>query len=130
MELLVLWIGCLFMGYFIGAGKGVGGVGLVLAVFLGPLGVLIVLCLPNSVKLEAETVQMRMRAEELRVQKEILHELRAQRISNQAQTPPPLPAAPPPTIIPQQEDEPLSDFVPENLRGRRPFRARKSPNEK
>jgi hypothetical protein len=41
MEILLLWILCAVAGYFIAKGKGRGGAGFALGLFLGPIGLII-----------------------------------------------------------------------------------------
>lgn len=110
LEFFVIWVVSVVAGAMIGANKGQDVSGMVWPVVLGPLGVVIVLCLPNQVKLEVEAAQLKLKSEELRVQKEILRELQAQRIANQ--TPPPPPSLPP---LPSPPDK-LEEFIPDSLR--------------
>lgn len=110
MEIVMIWVVCAVVGAMIGANKGQDVSGMVWPILLGPLGVIIVLALPNKVKMEVEAAQLKLKTEELRVQKEILRELQTQRLASQT-TPPPAPPLPP---LPTSDR--LEEFIPESLR--------------
>ena len=112
-ELFLIWLFSILIGGLIGMNKGQEWSGVVWSTLLGPVGVIITLCLPNVVKQKAEADSMKLRAEELQVQKQILAELQRQR--SPAATPPPVvrPTPPPP---PAHLPPLVEDFIPESLR--------------
>lgn len=48
MVWLGLWIGCLMVGYSIGAARGRAGAGVLCALILGPLGLIVAMFLPKD----------------------------------------------------------------------------------
>ena len=106
--LMIVWFVFVMIGWLVGSARGQEWSGVFWAMFLGPIGVLVVLALPNEVKLKVDAAVMALRAEELRVQKEILAELRRQK--------PAPPIIAPPMPAPRVEPEAPGEFVPENLR--------------
>lgn len=118
MEFVIIWLACVVMACFISGGKEQGTAGFWLAFFLGPLGVLITLCLPNLRKGREEAALFLQNQRQLQLQQEEIRELRALRAqlamgmtSAPRPSPPPLPRHRPPTQVI------VDDFVPENLRG-------------
>lgn len=111
MEIVVIWVVCVVVGFLVGGAKDRAISGVVWPLVLGPIGLLIVLALPNYKKHEQEQRSMILREEELRVQKEILRELQTQRLASQT-TPPPSPSLPP---LPAPSDK-FEEFIPESLR--------------
>lgn len=111
-ELIIFWVVCMFIGGLVGMQKGQDMAGMLWPFFLGPLGIVVVLALPNKVKEEKEAAAKKLREEELSVQKAILAELKAQRAPVVR---PPMPPAPP-VVLPDPRPEALEEFIPESLR--------------
>jgi hypothetical protein len=61
---LVIWIGCIVAGYYLGKYKGQPGAGLALTIILGLLGLLILAFIPRSHEAKVEAAAKRMRIEE------------------------------------------------------------------
>lgn len=101
MEMVIVWLVCIVAGVLIGDRKERGLSGLVWPLLLGPIGLVIVLALPNVKKEREQQREIALRQEQLAVQKEILAELRAQK---------PVTETDPPSMPDPGE------FIPENLR--------------
>ena len=104
IEFVILWLACLLIAELIARGKGQANFGLLLAFFLGPLGVIITLCLPNRIAATKEKAERDLREQELALQKEILRELRAARKPAASATP---------------RELAVEEFIPDNLRSPR-----------
>ena len=106
MNIFIIWMASIVMGVLIGAGKGRMFTGLALAFFLGPIGVLITLCLPNEVKERQRVQNLSMQQRQIDLQRAELQELRElrKRLDGRA-------------IEAPAEDAP-GDFVPENMKVR------------
>jgi len=85
MEFLLIFIVSVVIGCLIGSAKGRFASGLIWSVLLGPLGVLIVLCLPNLTKQKEEEERKKQFALQLQIQQAQLQTL------NQMQRPAPPP---------------------------------------
>lgn len=110
----LLWLGSVFIGGLIGQQKDQFESGLAWTFLLGPLGVIIVLCLPNHIKALKERDDRRLREEELNVQKQILAELQSRRDAGpEAHRPEACATQPAPKL------EVMEDYIPENLQRRR-----------
>lgn len=58
MGIVLFWILCAFVGAMIGSGKGMGGAGFALGLFLGPIGVIIAACLkPDTEAIEGAAIE-------------------------------------------------------------------------
>jgi hypothetical protein len=55
--LLVVWIGLIVAGYFVGKSKGRVALGIILTVILGLIGLIIVACLPKTAAMKAAEAQ-------------------------------------------------------------------------
>ena len=99
MDILLIWGVSIVIGCLVGEAKGQALSGFLWSFLLGPLGVLIVLALPNPVK-ENDSIL---------IQRELLDELKALRDEKAAGTESLPPVAPPV----MEEDA----FIPENLSG-------------
>jgi hypothetical protein len=75
MEFLLIFIVSVVIGCLIGNAKGQFASGLVLSLLLGPLGVLIVLCLPNLTKQKEEEERKQQLALQLELQQAQLQKL-------------------------------------------------------
>ncbi len=123
MELLIIWVVFIIIGCLLAEAKGQGW-GFTLSFLLGPLGVLIILALPNLTREKKEQEAEVLRARELNVQQQMLDELKALRAEKAqregAAQPAPewIPRTPPPPVV-----QPPEDFIPESLQSvRRPRR--------
>jgi hypothetical protein len=108
-EIAIVWVVSVVLGCMIGATKGQDSSGFIWPALLGPLGVLIVLALPNLVKEDKERRAQLAAAEQMRLQQAMLEELKALRASNGGQPETPAAAQAPPVI---EEDS----FIPDSLR--------------
>lgn len=119
MEFLIVWAVSVAIGVMIAEAKGRPLEGWVLSLFLGPLGVLVILALPNLVK-QAEAARLAAeRQKELTIQQEMLAELKALRaekeVREKGDAAPSLErvSGPPPAPV---QNPSLDEFIPENLR--------------
>jgi hypothetical protein len=113
VELLIIWLLSLFIGGLIGRAKGQETSGLIWPIFLGPIGVIVVVCLPNLVKEAAAREEKDRQLKLIALQEAQLRELRALRAAEPTLTPP----------SPPSRDAGLDEFVPENLRSPSPRRS-------
>src|SRR2546426_12731566 len=75
MDPVLIWIVSLILGCLIGSAKGRVVSGFVWSLLLGPLGVLIVLCLPNLKKEEENAKARALAQEQVRLQEAQLRQL-------------------------------------------------------
>ena len=75
MELFLIFIVSVVIGCLIGSAKGQFASGLIWSLLLGPLGVLIVLCLPNLTKQKEDAERKQQLALQLQLQQAQLHKL-------------------------------------------------------
>jgi hypothetical protein len=93
MDIIVWLIVWIFIGCLVGAAKDQLLSGLIWSLLLGPLGVLIVVCLPNRKKQKAEAERKKQSAIQLQLQQAQLRKLEQMRQLEQMQyaSPPPPP---------------------------------------
>jgi hypothetical protein len=89
MEFLLIFIVSVIIGSMIGSSKGQLGAGIALSLLLGPLGVLIVLCLPNLVKQKEEQERKRQLELQLQLQRAQLEKIEQMQHRASAPLPPP-----------------------------------------
>jgi type II secretory pathway pseudopilin PulG len=93
MEFVLIFIVSVIIGGMIGSAKGQAAAGLLLSLLLGPLGVLIVLCLPNLVKQKEEQERKRQLDLQLQLQRAQLDKLEQMQQTTSAPSRPPPPGA-------------------------------------
>jgi hypothetical protein len=110
---MLIWLFSILIGGLIGMNKGQEWSGIIWSVLLGPIGVIVTLCLPNLTRQRVDAESMRMREVELQVQRDILRELKQSRADA-------APPSPPPAIVQRRAPAPAPDmieeFIPESLR--------------
>lgn len=89
MEFFLIWIFSIIIGCLIGSAKDRFGSGLVWSFLFGPLGVLVVLCLPNLKKQKEDAERKQQIALQLQLQQAQLQKL--DQLQRNAQPPPPPP---------------------------------------
>jgi hypothetical protein len=110
-EIIFLWVASIFIGMLIGVSKRQEASGAIWTLLLGPVGIIIVLCLPNRIKEQAAEEEKQRQLKLIQLQEEQLREIRALRNP----PPAPRPAAPPSAV----REPAIEEFIPENLRPRR-----------
>jgi type II secretory pathway pseudopilin PulG len=75
MEILVIYIISVFVGCLIGSQKGQFASGLIWSLLFGPLGVIVVLCLPNLTKQKEEAERKQQMEQQLQLQQAQLRRL-------------------------------------------------------
>ena len=93
MEFLLIFIVSVIIGGMIGSAKGQTAAGILLSLLLGPLGVLIVLCLPNLVKQKEEQERRRQLDLQIQLQRAQLDKIERLQESASAPSRPPPPGA-------------------------------------
>jgi type II secretory pathway pseudopilin PulG len=93
MEFLLIFGVSVVIGCLIGSAKGQFASGLIWSILLGPLGVLIVLCLPNLVKQREEQERKQQLDTQLQLQRAQLEKM--EQMQQRASAPPPPPGAQP-----------------------------------
>jgi len=89
MEFLLIFIVSVIIGAIIGSAKGQTAAGILLSLLLGPLGVLIVLCLPNLVKQKEEQERKRQLDLQIQLQRAQLEKIEQMQQRASAPLPPP-----------------------------------------
>lgn len=92
MEIFLIFGVSVIIGCLVGGSKGQLAAGVIFSILLGPLGVLIVLCLPNRVKEKAEQERKEQADIQLHLQRQQLKKLEELQELKFASIPPP-PAA-------------------------------------
>ncbi len=103
-EFLIFWVVCIFIGMLIGISKRQETSAAIWTFLLGPVGIIIALCLPDKVKQAAAEEEKQRQLRLIQLQEEHLRELRALRHAPPASQEMAAPTGPV-----------LEEFVPENL---------------
>ena len=88
VEAIIIWILSIFCGVLVGNAKGQVASSIVWTVLFGPIGLIVVLCLPNLSKASNERAQEEMLKQQLSLQKQQIEELKRLRSSTIVQPSP------------------------------------------
>jgi hypothetical protein len=94
VEAIIIWILSIFCGVLVGKGKGQLASGIIWTVLFGPIGLVVVLSLPNLIKAANERAQQEMLQQRLSLQKQQIEELKRLRSSTIVQASPPAASRP------------------------------------